>query len=125
VTNRSRNQGELEAEIMAVLWSSQSQGKAQLSSQEVAEKLNPERALAITTVLTVLSRLVDKDLVVRVPGPGRSLLFSAAQTREQHDASLLLRVFESSDNPLLAFSHFAKSLPQDQLDKLRQSLQSE
>ncbi|MEN9989582.1 MAG: hypothetical protein RL508_561 [Actinomycetota bacterium] len=125
MTNRSRNQGELEAEIMAVLWSSQSQGKAQLSSQEVAEKLNPERALAITTVLTVLSRLVDKDLVVRVPGPGRSLLFSAAQTREQHDASLLLRVFESSDNPLLAFSHFAKSLPQDQLDKLRQSLQSE
>lgn len=119
---RSRNQGELESAILDVLWSAAEGGTSPLTSQEVLERVAPDGGLALTTVLTVLSRLVDKELVVRAPGAGRSLLFSAATSRAQHDGALLLKIFEGSDNPLLAFSHFAKSLTAEQLADLQQSL---
>jgi len=122
MASRSRNQGELESQILGVLWDAQSAGTVQLTSQEVLDLLAPDGSLALTTVLTVLSRLVDKGLVARAPGTGRSLLFSATTSREQHDAGMLLKIFEGSQNPLLAFSHFADSLTPEQLAQLQQSL---
>ena len=127
---RNRNQGELETAVLSALWDAaeasksgadQAEPKA-LTSQEVLKRVAPDGSLAITTVLTVLSRLVDKQLVVRHQGTGRSLLFSAATSPAQHDAELLLKIFEGSSNPLLAFSHFAKSLSPDQLQQLQQSI---
>ena len=73
-------------------------------------------------MLTVLSRLGDKGLVNREPGEGRSLMFSAAQTREAHNADLMLRILDTSENPALAFSHFASGLTAEQLAQLKQSL---
>jgi predicted transcriptional regulator len=55
--------GALEAEIMAVLWS-----LPEASVREVTERLNrrrPHRALAYTTVMTVMSRLADKRMLSR------------------------------------------------------------
>lgn len=122
MTNKSRNQGELESAVLDVLWAARESNSAQLTSQEVCELLTPYGALAITTVLTVLSRLADKGLVTRTPGPGRSLLFEATQTKAQYDASLLLRIIEDNPNPLLAFSHFTSGLSPEQLAALKQSL---
>ena len=73
-------------------------------------------------MLTVLSRLTDKGLVSREPGEGRSLLFSAVQSREQHTADQLLRIVAGGGNPALAFSHFAKGLSAEDLAELRKSL---
>jgi predicted transcriptional regulator len=55
--------GPLEAEVMAVLWDA---GVA-VSVREVVERLNTGRAtpLAYTTVMTVLSRLAGKGILVR------------------------------------------------------------
>jgi BlaI family transcriptional regulator, penicillinase repressor len=55
--------GPLEAEVMAVLW----RADEPLSVREVAERVNAARRapLAYTTVMTVLSRLAGKDIVVR------------------------------------------------------------
>jgi len=130
---RNRNQGELETAVLSVLWDAAEAAKSEaesaqsaaLTSQEVLKRVAPAGSLAITTVLTVLSRLVDKNLVVRHQGNGRALLFSAATSPAQHDADLLLKIFEGSSNPLLAFSHFAKSLTPDQLQQLRQSLKQD
>lgn len=117
MTKRARQQGELESSILDVLWNS----KQALTSQEILERVG-DGDLAITTILTVLSRLTDKDLVVREAGEGRSFLFSAAQSREQHTADLMLKLVAEQSNPALAFSAFAKGLSAAQLKALRKSL---
>ena len=55
--------GPLEAETMAVLW----QADGPVSVREVADRLNAGRGapLAYTTVMTVLSRLAGKGILVR------------------------------------------------------------
>ena len=126
--SRNRNQGELEQDVLNVLWAAQSESgseEAALTSQQVLERLGSEGSLALTTVLTVLSRLADKGLVIKEPAGGRALLFRAATSRSQHDAQLLLKVFEGSQNPILAFSQFAQSLSPEQLAQLRQSINRE
>jgi predicted transcriptional regulator len=122
MTTRGRQQGELEQAILDVLWFARDSKEPKLTSQQVLERLPDEHRLALTTVLTVLSRLGDKGLVIREQGQGRSLLFWSSTSREEHDAASLLRVFETSNNPALAFSHFASKLSPQDLDVLKQSL---
>lgn len=119
---KGRNQGELESAVLNVLWTAREGDSANLTSQQVLAALSPDGSLALTTVLTVLARLADKGLVIKSAGEGRQLLFSSATTREEHDAGLLLKVFAESANPLLAFSHFAKSLTPEQLNQIKSSL---
>lgn len=116
---RSKQQGELESAILNALW----QSKKPLSSSQILEKLNTKDDLALTTVLTVLSRLMEKDLVLREPGDGRSHLYQAKQTKAEHTASLMLSLVAESKNPGLAFSHFADGLTATQLAALRKSLE--
>ena len=119
MTKRARQQGELESHILNVLWSS----KKALTSQEILEKANKDSDLALTTILTVLSRLEDKGLVTREPSDGRAFLFSAAQSREQHTADMMLQLVANESNPALAFSHFTDGLTTAQLKALRKSLE--
>ncbi len=67
--------GPLEAEVMAALWAVDSP----LSVREVVERLNRDRAapLAYTTVMTVLSRLAGKGILVREP-QGRGFVYRPA-----------------------------------------------
>lgn len=109
-----RKQGELEAQVLGCLWD-RPDG---LSSQQILAMLGDD-SLAITTVLTVLTRLTDKGLVSKLAGTGRILLFKASVSREKHTAEMLLSAMEST-NPSLVFSHFASGLSKEQLEKLRQ-----
>ena len=120
MTKRARQQGELEAAILDALWGSE----APISSGQVLEAVNKatDSELALTTVLTVLGRLVDKGMVLRTPAEGRGNLFAAATTREQHTAAVMLELFAGAENPALAFSHFASGLSPEVLKQLRQSL---
>lgn len=113
---RSRQQGELEAQVLDALWDLE----GEVSSQALLEVLS--EGIALTSLLTVLSRLIDKNLVTRRSGEGRALLFKAAVSREQHAADQLLKIIEGTDNPALAFAHFAKGLDKKALEALRDSL---
>lgn len=115
--SNKRKQGELESAIMGCLWD-RPDG---LSSQQILALLGDDE-LAITTVLTVLSRLSDKKMVQKQQGDGRKLLFVAATSREAHTANLLLEAMEQTNNPAMVFSHFASGLSQSQIAKLRQAL---
>lgn len=68
---------------MDLLWE-----RREASVQELRRALAPERELAYTTVLTVLSRLHDKGLVTRRK-VGRAHLYAAAAPREQVSAPIL------------------------------------
>ena len=112
-----RKQGELEASVLSALWD-RPEG---LTSQQILALVGDE-SLAITTVLTVLSRLVDKGFVKK-ESMGRGLLFIATSTREQHTAELLLGAMDDAANPALVFSHFAKKLSADQVAQLKRALE--
>jgi predicted transcriptional regulator len=117
MSKRNRMQGELENSVLNVLWSAEQP----LTSNEVLAAINTNDELALTTILTVLTRLQEKGLVVR-EASGRTGLFSTAQSRDEHVAKLLLEVLSSTDNPSLAISHFAKGLSKDAAAALKKSL---
>lgn len=120
MSKRGRQQGELENQVMGALWSA----NGSLTSQEILDKVSQgTEELALTTILTVLSRLVDKGMVTRSSGSGRSLNFAAAETRERHSANLMLKLLGDTDNPALTFAQFTSSLTSKQLSALRETLE--
>ena len=105
---------------MDILWSA----TKPLTSGQILDRVNESGIdLALTTILTVLSRLADKEMIVRESAGGRALLFSATQTREAHNAALMLKLLGEAGNPALAFAQFTKSLTPKQLQALRKSLE--
>ncbi len=115
---RKRKSGELEAVVLGCLWDSNDP----LTSLEIQSKISGSGKVALTTVLTVLSRLEDKGLVLREQGPARSLVFRSADSRQEHTAKLMLRMVEEESNPALAFSYFAKGLTKAQKTALKRTL---
>jgi predicted transcriptional regulator len=111
-----RKQGELESEILGCLWD-RPDG---LTSQQILAMLGDD-SMAITTILTVLTRLCDKGLVTKAAISGRTLIFKATSTREMHTAELLLSAMDSA-NPALVFSHFTAGLSESQVSQLRKLL---
>ncbi len=79
----ARYLGELQAEVMAIVWERES-----ATVREVVDELNKRRKkrkkeqLAYTTVLTLVSRLWGRDLLVREP-EGRGFRYRAAKSREE------------------------------------------
>jgi predicted transcriptional regulator len=80
--------GELEVEIMNVVWD-----KKRATVQEVFEALYPERKLAYTTVMTVMSRLAGKG-VLEQDRTGIAYVYTAKVTREQVAASVVQEVVD-------------------------------
>lgn len=115
-----RQQGELESQVMDVIWSSEEP----ITSQQVLDSVNGAgNELALTTILTVLSRLVDKGLIVRESSGGRNLKFAAVESRELHSANLMLKLLDDSQNPALTFAQFTSALSPKQLEALRKSIE--
>ncbi len=121
---RSRNQGELEQQVLEALWAAdEPQTSAQILDSITAGSVSGAGELALTTVLTVLTRLSDKGLVIKTQPPtGRGLLFTASVTREHHTASQLLSLLERSGDPRLALSHFAQGLSAEAVAELKKLL---
>ena len=71
MSKRERQHGQLEAAVLDALWAIDTDEA--LTSQQVQDAVNAatNSDLALTTVLTVLSRLVDKGMVVRRAGEVR------------------------------------------------------
>ncbi len=53
--------GELESDVMEIIW----QSKGPISVRTVTQNLLKKRKIAYTTVMTIMGRLVDKDLLKR------------------------------------------------------------
>lgn len=115
--SNKRKQGELESQVLGCLWD-RPEG---LTSQQILALLGDDD-LAITTVLTVLSRLSDKGLVGREKASGRTLLFKSSSSREQNTASVMLAALEKTDNPDLVFGHLVRGLSRAQIESLKKSL---
>lgn len=96
--------GELESEILELLWSA----RAWLSGREVWERLG-EESRAYTTVMTVLGRLVDKGLVERSEQEGTHR-YRAAGDADELTAQAIRSLLAATADPRAALAHFVDGL---------------
>lgn len=103
---------------MDVLWAA----RLPLTARAVAAAL-PRRALAQTTVLTVLSRL-EKKGVVRRDRAGRAHTYTAVASREDHIAALMWEVLGSTPDRSAALARFVGSVGPEETAALTEALQA-
>lgn len=112
-----RGLGELEAAVMDVLW----RAGAPLKVRETLDRLNTDRRLAYTTVMTVLDNLHRKQWVERELH-GKAYLYRPTMTREEAAARALREVLDASGDPHAVLMHFVASGSDEETDILRTAL---
>jgi predicted transcriptional regulator len=113
-----RQFGELEAVIMDRLWG---YGRPVLV-REVFEDLQKDRAIAYTTVLTVMDKLLKKGWLRREKA-GRGHVYEPVASRETYTARLMRSALATSDNQAAAFVHFLAELSAEETRALRAAMQ--
>jgi predicted transcriptional regulator len=108
--------GKLERAVMEALWAA----PTGLSAADVVAALTG-RALAVTTVLTVLERLRGKGMVQR-ERDGRAYRYRAAAEREALVARAMLEALGDSDDRALAISRFVDGMPAEDVEALHRTL---
>lgn len=106
--------GSLEARVMGLLWD---EGASTIRG--LIDRLPGD--FAYTTIATVLSNLHRKKLVV-VGKQGRSTVYSARDSREEHVASVMDHALGTSRDRAASILHFAERIPDSDLDLLRDYL---
>lgn len=85
-----RAPGELEAEVLTALWAAD----APLTAADVQAQLGGD--LATTTVITILNRLVEKQMVERTRNDGeRSYRYAPTRQRAEHAADRMYAFLEA------------------------------
>lgn len=107
--------GELERSVMTLLWDS----GEHLSANEVCEQL--EEDLAVTTVLTVLSRLEKKTMVKRERS-SRPHRYSATASREEHTVEMLNEVLGTAPDREAVLARFIGGVSEAEAASLRRIL---
>lgn len=112
--------GELERRVMDVLWD---QG-GWLTPGEVHQVLTAKRALAYNTVMTVLVRLWQKGRLER-QRDGRAFAYRAVQSREEHAADAMAKLFRDVSDRPTALVHFLQRLSAADRAQLRRTLRGQ
>ena len=104
--------GELEQQVMDILWEHKN-----CSARDVLVKLQTDRALAYTTVATVLQRLYEKGLVKRTEGKSGHI-YSPKLSKESYSKNIaqsFLKKFIDSfgDTAIASFAESVDKLPEE------------
>lgn len=100
---KRRSAGELEAEVLSVLWETEEA----LSAREVLARL--KGSLAYTTVTTVLTRLVDKGIVQREEVK-KSFVYRSSVSESELVSNRLNKILEAAADRHGALAGFVTSL---------------
>ena len=101
---------------MDVLWSA----PRPLTAREVRTAM-PDRDLAATTILTVLSRLEAKGLVARDRSQ-RAHRYSAVDGRDAHVVELMRQALDTAPDSTAALARFAGSVSPSEAEALAEAL---
>lgn len=104
-----RRVGDLENEVLEQLWTSADW----LTGRELWERLG-DQSRAYTTVMTILSRLVDKGLVQRQE-QGRGHVYRAAGDPDELTAQAISSLLAATADPRSALAHFVEGLDDPEL----------
>lgn len=107
--------GALESQVMDVLWD---HGPATVRGVIAHLPQDP----AYTTIATVLTNLARKGLVESAK-QGHATVHQARVTREEHVAAMMNQALAASRDRAASILHFAESIPETDLDLLREFLQ--
>jgi BlaI family transcriptional regulator, penicillinase repressor len=110
-----------ELEVMEVLWT-----ESPLTATDVAAKVAPDRDWSLTTVKTLLSRLLAKS-AVEYSQDGRRFLYSPLVAREDYvtgeSRRLVDRLFGGKFMPLVAHLAEKEKLGADEIAEIERLLQ--
>jgi predicted transcriptional regulator len=109
-----REFGQLESAIMDVIWS---QDRPYLV-REVRERLDYDRPVAYTTVMTVMTILHGKG-VLRREKHGRAWRYWPAERREEHDARLMAEILRSGGDLRVTLLRFLDRISDEERDAIR------
>lgn len=112
--------GELEGQVMDVLWDR----GGWLTPGEVHHVLTEQRALAYTTVMTILVRLWQKQRLER-QRDGRAYVYRPRQSREEYAALRMSELLVGVHDRPVALARFLETLRATDRDQLRRLLRSE
>lgn len=112
-----------ELELMMILWKE----NRPMTRMEIEDRLPKKRKLSKTTILSFLSRLEEKGFV-RVEKEGRNNcylpLVKEKDYLNQESGSILQRLYGSSVKNFVASLYDGNSLSQDQIQELKDYLDS-
>ncbi len=100
---------------MSLLW----EGDTSLSANDVRDQLGED--LAVTTVLTVLSRLEKKGLVRRERST-RPHRYSATASREEHTVEMMNEALGTASDREAVLARFIGGISEDEAAALRRIL---
>ena len=113
--------GELQLAVLRVLWS-----EGESTVEEICRGLPPEHDVAYSTVSTVLTRLLDREVVSRRK-EGRSYLYRAElkedRVRGSMVAELLDRAFGGDPAELVSHLLRREEVGEADLDRLREMIE--
>lgn len=115
--------GDLELKVMAILWTS----RTPLGVAAVSERIQGERQLAYTTVMTVLVNLYKKGVVDRAKR-GKAYLYWAREGQDQLARGLFERLIKgyyngSVEDFFAAFLRYRQDLSESELGELKRQLE--
>ncbi|OLZ60730.1 CopY family transcriptional regulator [Streptomyces sp. IMTB 2501] len=110
-----RARGELESNVLATLWSAD----GPLTARQALERLPGD--LAYTTVLTILSRLYDKGMLVR-HREGRGYAYEPARDEASHTAQRMKSLLEGGSDREAVLTRFVSELSRQDERLLHQLL---
>jgi predicted transcriptional regulator len=110
--------GELETQVMRTVWA---RGKP-ATVRDVLGDLQRDRAIAYTTVMTVMDNLRKKGWLSR-HADGRAYRYRALVTAEEYSAGMMRRALSASADPAAALMHFIGNLTTDEAAALQEAYQ--
>lgn len=115
--------GDAEIEIMQILWDA----KEPLTSKYIQEKLKNSRDWKLSTVMSVLARLVEKQFVC-CDRTTRTNYYTACVTENEYknfeSKNILGRLFGNSVSRMVANLYAENDLTKEDISELRQMLDS-
>lgn len=113
--------GELEADIMSVVWKL---GGATV--KDVFEELYPDKRLAYTTIMTVMSRLANKN-VLKQDRSGTAYMYTPNVSQEEMASSMITQVIDKvlggRIQPVLSFLLNRSEVDEVELERIKQAIQ--
>jgi len=110
--------GELEAQVMQVLWDTDGWMKPADVHGAITTARRP---LAYTTVMTILVRLWNKEMLERRHA-GRAFEYHPVASRDEWAAQRMSELLESSGDRALTLNHFVESITAKEATQLRRVL---
>ena len=118
MSGRTRERGQLEAEVMRILWDHE----GAIGARVIQEGFGDSHVPAYTTLLTVLDRLQKKGEVVRIATSPRKVRFRPTRSDGERAGAAMLSALDGSGDREEALLRFADHLTARDVEMLQRAL---